>query len=143
MSIRETTAKNIVTTLQEIADLKPGLVTREPFDVEKIAITQFPAILIESTSEERITVNMGPTGKRTGTIEYIIRGFVRGVELDSKRNDLIEAIEEALDADRNRGQYGIVLDTQITKIEIIKRLPPLAEIQLTVEVKYIFTRGTT
>lgn len=142
MSLREDIAKNIVTTLQEIADLKPALVTREPFDVEKLAITQFPAIMITSTNEERATETMS-AGIRRGDIAYTIRAFVRGNEIDSKRNDMIEAIEEALDADRNRGFTNRqVLDTQIASIEVIDRLPPIGEVVLTVNVNYIFTRGT-
>jgi len=141
MSIREDIVNDIVTTLQEIKDLKPALVTREPFDVEKLAITQFPAVLINSTNEERTTETMR-AGIRQGTIVYTIRGFVRGNEIDKKRNDLVEAIEEALDADRNRGQVSsVVQDTQVASIEIVDRLPPLGEVVLTVNVRYVFTRG--
>jgi len=141
MSIREDIVNDIVTTLQEIKDLKPALVTREPFDVEKLAITQFPAVLINSTNEERTTETMR-AGIRQGTIVYTIRGFVRGNEIDKKRNDLVEAIEEALDADRNRGQASsVVQDTQVASIEIVDRLPPLGEVVLTVNVRYVFTRG--
>jgi hypothetical protein len=141
MSIREDIVTNIVTTLQNIADLQPVLVTREPFDVEKLAITQFPAILITSTNEERTTETMR-LGIRQGTIVYTIRAFVRGNEIDKKRNDLVEAIEEALDADRNRGQASsVVQDTQVASIEVIDRLPPLGEVVLTVNVRYVFTRG--
>ena len=141
MSLREDIVTNIVTTLQEIVDLKPALVTREPFDVEKLAITQFPAVLINSTNEERTTETMR-AGIRQGIIVYTIRGFVRGNEIDKKRNDLVEAIEEALDADRNRGQNSsVVQDTQVASIEVIDRLPPLGEVVLTVNVRYVFTRG--
>ena len=81
-------------------------------------------------------------GIRQGDITYTIRAFVRGNELDSKRNNIIEAIEEALDADRNRGKSSRqVLDTQIASIEVIDRLPPISEVVLTVNVRYIFTRG--
>jgi len=143
MSLREDIVIDIVTTLQNISDLQPVLVTREPFDVEKLAITQFPAILISSVNEERTTETMR-LGIRQGTIAYTVRGFVRGNEIDKKRNDLIEAIEEALDADRNRGKTSSqVLDTQIASIEVVDRLPPLGEVVLTVNVRYIFTRGTT
>lgn len=141
MSIREDIVNDIVTTLKEIKDLKPALVTREPFDVEKLAITQFPAVLINSTNEERTTETMR-AGIRQGTIVYTIRGFVRGNDIDKKRNDLVEAIEEALDADRNRGQNSsVVQDTQVASIEVVDRLPPLGEVVLTVNVRYVFTRG--
>lgn len=141
MSIREDIVNDIVTTLKEIKDLKPALVTREPFDVEKLAITQFPAVLINSTNEERTTETMR-AGIRQGTIVYTIRGFVRGNDIDKKRNELVEAIEEALDADRNRGQNSsVVQDTQVASIEVVDRLPPLGEVVLTVNVRYVFTRG--
>jgi ribosomal protein L21E len=140
MSIRETIANNIVETLQAVNDLQPGFVTREPFDVEKLAITQFPAILLESGEELRSTTTMG-AGRRQSTITYILRTFARGNELDTKRNNLIETIEEALDHDRYRGLSGTVLDTQIVRIEVIPRLQPLAEVLVEVAVTYVFTRG--
>ena len=73
------------------------MVTREPFDVEKLAITQFPAILVQTNNETRNTESMASGGLRQGNIIYNIRGFVRGTELDRQRNELIEAIEETLE----------------------------------------------
>lgn len=145
MSIRETTAKDIVIVLGEIQEPKPVLVTREPFDPEKLAITQFPAILVQSTTEEKETVTMGlsTVGRRIGQIDYEIRGFVRGVELDTKRNDLIEAIEEALDKDRYRNQSGSVLNSEVVSIEIIPRLAPLAEFLMIYRVNYNHQRNVT
>ena len=145
MSIRELTAVNVVDCLKQIQDPRPVLVTREPFDVEKLAITQFPALLIQQTQEERETISMGApgTGRRMGTMTFEIRGFVRGTELDTRRNLLIEAVENALDEDRYRDQWATgVIDTQIVLIEIIPRLQPLAEFVITVEVKYNYLRGT-
>lgn len=145
MSIRELTAINIVECLREIEAPKPVLVSRDPFDVEKIAITQFPALLVQQTVEARRTVTMGVPGqgRRIGTMTFEIRGFVRGVELDSKRNALIEAVEDALDTDRYRDQRADgVMDTQVVNIEIVPRLQPLAEFIMTVEVNYNYVRST-
>jgi hypothetical protein len=145
MSIREEIAKNIVTVLKEIEDPKPILVTREPFDVEKLAITQFPALLVQTGNEEKETISMGAPGVgfRQGTISFNIRGFVRGNELDTKRNDLIEAVEEALDSDRYRGYTDFkVIDSQVTLVEVINRLPPLAEIAVEFVVTYRYQRGS-
>lgn len=143
-NLRQQIAENIVTVLKELEDPKPVLVTREPFVVQELAITQFPALLIQSTIEDRETVTMGASsvGRRMGTIDYNIRAFVRGVELDKRRNDLIEAIEEALDSDRYRELLASgVIDSQITRIEIIDRQPPLAEISITYRVRYNYLRG--
>ena len=144
MSIRELTAINIVDSLKEIEDPRPVLVTRDPFDVEKLAITQFPALLVQQTQETRQTVSMGipGTGHRQGTMQFEIRGFVRGTELDTKRNALIEAVENALDADRYRSQRAEgVMDTQVVQIDIVQRLQPLAEFIIIVEVRYNYIRS--
>lgn len=143
MSIRNDLANNIVEVLQDIRDPRPVLVTREPFDVEKLAITQFPAILIQTGIEERDTETMAATGKRRGTITYNIRGFVRGTELDRKRNELIEAIEEKLDGERYREKTSsVVQNSMITRVEVIERLSPLAEFQMDYEIVYYFVRGS-
>lgn len=137
MSLRNDIADNIVEVLKDIADPRPVLVTREPFDVEKLAITQFPAILVQSGSEERDTETMGTGGVRRGTILFQLRGFQRGTELDNKRNQLIEAIEEQLDSDRYRGKTsGQVQNSMVTSIEVIERLAPLAEFVINFEVTY-------
>ena len=141
MSLREDFANNIVTVLKNMTDPQPVLVTREPFDVEKLAITQFPACLVVTGNEEREDYGM-PV--RQGQILYTIRGFVRGgAELDRQKNDLIERIEEALEADRYRGKHLRNINTQITTIEVIDRIPPLGEIAMTVQVRYLYNKGTT
>jgi len=86
---------------------------------------------------------MASGGFRQGTIVYNIRGFVRGTELDRQRNELIEAIEEKLDSDRYRGKTtSIVQNSQVTNVEVIERLAPLAEFVISYEVDYMFVRGS-
>jgi len=141
-SKRESIALDIVDVLQDVRSPRPVLVTREPFDVEKLAITQFPAILVQSNNETRDTETMSTGGHRRGTIIFNIRGFVRGTELDKQRNELIEAIEETLDSDRYRNLEGsVVQNSQVTNIEVIERLAPLAEFLISFEVNYYFVRG--
>lgn len=140
MSIRESVIENIVDVLRDMDDPKPNLVSREPFEVEKLAITQFPAILVQSGQEVRTDTAMN---KRFGTISYNIRAFVRGTELDKKKNEIVERIEETLDSDRFRGTGLTSMRTQVTTIIPVERLSPLGEVGLTVEVEYKYTRGTT
>lgn len=145
-NLRELIADNIVTVLKDCEDPRPVLVTREPFNVIEIAITQFPAILITAVREDRETITMGlpSVGRRLGTIDFEIRGYVRGTELDRKRNDLIEQIEEALDSDRYRArQADGVIDSQVVTIEVIERAPPLAEFVITYRVRYNYLRTAT
>lgn len=140
MSLRNDFADNIVDVLKNAKDPKPVLVTREPFDVEKLAITQFPAILVQSGNETREDYSMGV--RRQGVITYTIRGFVRGgAEIDKQRNDLIERIEETLDIDRSRGTNRTSMKTQVVSIDVIDRLTPLGEVAITVEVRYLYNKG--
>jgi hypothetical protein len=121
-------------------DPKPILVSREPFDVEKLAITQFPAILVQSGDEIRFDSAMR---SREGQINYVIRSFVRGVELDKKKNEIVERIEETLDADRKRGTTNFSMKTQVISVIPVDRLAPLGEVLVTVQVQYKYPRGTT
>lgn len=145
MSLRESISQNIVKLLKDVEDPRLNLVTREPFEVDKLAITQFPAVLLTFAVEERETISMGGTssGRRMGTLTYDLRGFVRGTELDKLRNDLIEAIEEQLDKDRYLAlrDQGVI-DSQVTEIEVIPRLHPLAEVRIRFIVRYNYARGT-
>jgi Cu/Ag efflux pump CusA len=144
MNLREDIAQAILTGLQEIQDPRLILVTREPFDVEKLAITQFPALLIKTGSEERLNVTMGESqlGRRTGKMTITITGFVRGTDLDTKRNEIINAVEKAIDLDQNWGlKSSGVLGSQIILIEVIDRAPPLAEVKITMIVNYNYLRN--
>jgi hypothetical protein len=139
MSLRNDIAEDIVKTLKELTDPRPILVTREPFDVEKLAITQFPAIMVNSGNEERDDYDMA---FRSGTIEYTLQAFVRGAtQLDRQKNDLIEAISEGLDTDRRRGTSNPGITTLVANIEVVDRLPPLAEVVVTVQVRYRYRKG--
>ena len=149
MSNREYAAQNIVDVLQDMNSPRPAFVTREPFDVLKLAITQFPAVLITTGNESREDHAMG--GSRRGTIQIQIRGYVRAdgrqaqvITVDQKRNELIERIEETLNSDRTRELSALrASTTHITNIEIIDRTPPLGEFLITAEVRYSFTKGAT
>jgi hypothetical protein len=146
MSLREKIAQELVRIFKEIEDPRPVLVTREPYEADKLAITQFPAMLVQITKEDRESVTMGVpgAGRRMGTMTVNLRCHVRGTELDRRRNDLIEGIEEQIEKDRylNLRSSG-VLDTQVTYIEVIERLAPLAEILIELQIRYNYVRGTT
>ena len=144
MSVRENIASDIVTTLQAMSSpVAASYVTREPFDFNKLSNAQFPAILVQTAGESRSDVTIGDDSiKREGLITYEITGFVKSSTIDTARNELIEAIEEALDTDRTRGGYA--KDTQVVTVDTDEGvIDPIGAIIVTVEVQYFFTRGTT
>ena len=146
MSKREDIAANIITVLDAVTSpIELKKITREPFEPEQLADPQFPALYISTGDEVREDFSLGDTaaGKRSGTIDYVLVGYVKGTEtnLDTKRNQLIEVIEETLDADRTRS--GNALETKI--VEVISddgTLYPLGGVRIVVIVFYEFVRGT-
>jgi len=144
MSVRENIANNLVATLQAVVTpVRIKYVTREPFDFTKLSSAQFPAILVRSAGEDREDSTIGGSiSQRMATINYEFICYVKGVVIDSDRNNIIAAIEQALDVDRLRGGYA--LDTQITNIEIDEgSIDPIGGVIITVRVMYKYTRGTT
>jgi hypothetical protein len=144
MSVRENIENNLVATLQAVVTpVRIKYVTREPFDFTDLSSAQFPAILVRSAGEDREDSSIGGSiTQRMGTINYEFICYVKGAVIDSARNNIIAAIEQALDIDRLRGGYA--LDTQITNIEIDEgSIDPIGGVIITVRVMYQYTRGTT
>jgi hypothetical protein len=147
MSLREDIAGNIITTLDAVTSpIELKKITREPFKVEELADPQFPALYITTSDETREDFALGDysAGKRSGTIDFIIVGYVKGTEtnIDTKRNQLIEVIEETLDTDRTRGGYA--KETKIIEVNSDEgTLYPLGAIRIVVRVFYEFVRGTS
>ena len=142
MSVRENIAIDLVSTLKGMSTpVSAALVTREPVEFDKLSNAQYPAILVETGAESRIDASIGETdAQRHGTIEYRLTGFVKGANIDTARNALIEAIENALDDDRTRG--GNAVNTQVTSIETDEgSIDPIGGVIVTVTVLYQFTRG--
>lgn len=143
MSARENIAINIVEQLTNMINPAPGLVSRKYFDVVKLAITQFPAILVVTTTEDREDVSMD---LRRSKVQYILRCYVRGTELDTLRNEIIERIEETLEQQRGRDisvNSGNIhnVTTRISNIQIVEREIPLGEVIVTVDVFYTYKKG--
>lgn len=143
MSARENIAKNIQSQLENMTAPSFAHVSREKFDIEKLAITQFPACLIATTNEERSDVSVS---ERQGTITFQLRCFLRGNQIDTLRNELCEGVEETLEVSRNR---DITLTnsnihnvtTHISSIEVVDRELPLGEVIINVDVTYTYTKG--
>ena len=146
MSLRENIATNIISVLDAVTSpIELKKITREPFKVEELSDKQFPALYITTGDEIREDFTLGDTasGKRSGTIDYVLVGYVKGTEtnLDTKRNQLIEVIEETLDADRKRS--GNAIETKIVDVSSDEgTLYPLGAVRIVVRVLYEFTRGT-
>jgi hypothetical protein len=143
MSARENIAINIEKQLLNMTDPALGSVSRVFFDVQKLAITQFPAVLITTADETREDL---ATDIRRGIIRYNLRCYVRGTQIDTLRNEIVERIEETLELSRDR-DITISADnihnvtTKVVGVEVVERELPLGEVVVNVDVTYHYKKG--
>jgi len=143
MSARENIAINIEKQLLNMTDPALGSVSRVFFDVQKLAITQFPAVLITTADETREDL---ATDIRRGIIRYNLRCYVRGNQIDTLRNEIVERIEETLELSRDR-DITISADnihnvtTKVAGVEVVERELPLGEVVVNVDVTYHYKKG--
>ena len=146
MSKRENIASDIITKLDAVTSpIEFKKLTREPFEVEELADSQFPAAFIQSGEETREPAAIGDTGSGSyrGTLDFIIIAFGKGTtaNIDTVRNQIIEVVEETLDSDITRNGYA--LDTQIIEAASDEgTIYPYGGVRITVRVMYEFTRGS-
>jgi len=149
MSVRENIATNIVQALQGITNPGVVLVSRNPINTTDLAITQFPAIVVRTTSEERDDATQGTNGLRLAEKDYNIIGFVRANSsetttnnnIDTQRNALIEAIEEKLEEDRTRNNQA--LNSFVATVSVDDgTIFPIGRVDITYRCTYKYTRGT-
>lgn len=141
MSRRETIVQDIVQVLRSADDPRFGLVSREPFDVTQLSRQQFPAVYVSTADEARRDLTQrGKSGLREGRLAIQLVGYVQGTEIDSKRNDLIERVEEVLDFDRTRD--GVAYSTQLVEIAVDSTIiQPFGRVEMLIEVIYNYQRG--
>jgi regulator of RNase E activity RraB len=141
MSIRNDITQNIVDILGDANDPKPLFVTRESIDIENLSRQQFPAIMVRSGNEVRNEFTMaGADGQRSSIYNIICQCFCTGANIDLQLNDIVERVEEALEADRTRG--GVAYDTRLREIVVNDDIDQrFGEVSLNFEIEYQYVRG--
>tara|TARA_Y100000401_G_scaffold56157_1_gene44465 strand:+ start:485 stop:922 length:438 start_codon:yes stop_codon:yes gene_type:complete len=144
MSVRENIASNLLSTISGISSPSIKKATRQPFQLDELSDKQYPAVIVQTSEETREDQELGSGAKtRIGTIDFVILGFVKGAEsnIDTLRNQLITAIETALESDITRSSNA--LDTEVTSVETDEgTLFPIGGIRIVVRCTYEFQAGT-
>ena len=144
MSVRENIASNLQSVIDGISSPDIKLCTRQPFQLEELSQAQYPAVIVQTSEENREDVELGSGAKtRHGTIDFVILGFVKGSDsnIDTARNTLITAIETALETDISRDSNA--LDTEIIQVETDEgSLFPIGGIRMVVRCIYEYNAGT-
>ena len=138
MSKREDIASHIVSTIDGISSPSIKKVTRQPFNLEELSQVQYPAVLVQTQTEEKEDQELGSGVKtRICNLEFLITGYTKGTEsnIDTARNDLASAIETELETDITRN--GKALDTEVISLETdAGTLFPYGAISMVVKVVY-------
>ena len=145
MSARENIASNLLSTISGISSpITIKKATRQPFPIDELSEQQFPAVIVQTSEETRDDSELGSGAKtRHGTIDFIISGFVKGAEsnIDTLRNQLITAIETAVESDITRSNNA--LDTMVVSCETDEgSLFPVGGIRMTIRCMYEYQSGT-
>ena len=144
MSVRENIASNLLSVISAISSPDIIKATRQPFLLDELSDKQYPAVIVQTSEENRDDSELGSGAKtRHGTIDFVILGFVKGAEanIDTKRNELITAIETAIETDITRS--GNALDTEVIQVETDEgSLFPVGGIRMTIRCMYEYQAGT-
>ena len=144
MSVRENIAANLLTVISNISSPDIIKATRQPFLLDELSDKQYPAVIVQTSEENRDDSELGSGAKtRHGTIDFVVLGFVKGAEanIDTKRNELITAIETALETDITRNSNA--LDTEVVQVETDEgSLFPVGGIRMTIRCMYEYQAGT-
>ena len=145
MSVRENIASNLLSTISAISSpITIRKATRQPFLLDELSEQQYPAVIVQTSEENRDDSELGSGAKtRIGTIDFVILGFVKGAEsnIDTARNQLITAIETSLETDITRS--GNALDTEVVQVETDEgSLFPVGGIRMTIRCMYQYQAGT-
>jgi hypothetical protein len=144
MSKREDIAVNIITTLQGVSSPQIKKLTRQPFPLEELAQSQYPAVLVQTQEETKEDQAIGSGSQtRVNNLEFLITGYVKGSEsnIDTARNNLASAIETELENDITRNNNA--LDTEVISLETdAGTLFPYGAISMVVRVIYEHDSGT-
>jgi len=144
MSVRENIAVNLLSVISSISSPTIKKATRQPFLLDELSEQQYPAVIVQTSEENRDDSELGSGAKtRHGTIDFVILGFVKGadINIDTKRNELITAIETAIENDITRD--GNALDSEVIQVETDEgSLFPVGGIRMTIRCMYEYQSGT-
>jgi hypothetical protein len=148
MSLREQIVEDLVSTLRDANNGNIRFVSRKILSESDFSRQQYPLVIVGASDESRNDLTMtGTSGTRESFLNVTLLGFVSGPkrDIDTLRNQLIEDVEVAIDADRTRN--SLALNTELTTVavenfDLVDEQKTVGRVDLTIEVHYVYTRGT-
>lgn len=135
---RESIVSEFVSTLKSMNTIKLGVVQRDPIIVSELPKTAFPAVYVETVSEDRENLTMGAIRTRRSMMEIDCVVVVGGTQRDKQRNLVVDAIESHLALDKTLG--GTAKDCSLTTIELVQigESEPYASCRMIFSIEYYY-----
>lgn len=142
-SKRKDIMNDLITKLKTIKSPRIGKVSEKPVDFARLARTAYPFLSVNVIEEAKEDIAMEwRLSTLTVGITVHIEGKSKTEKVEEQFADIIEAIEEKLEADRTRD--GNAQTTEILEVEDIQvNAYPTVSQTIRVGVQYTYSRGNT
>tara|TARA_B100001057_G_C22742128_1_gene908204 strand:+ start:274 stop:708 length:435 start_codon:yes stop_codon:yes gene_type:complete len=142
-SVRKDIINNVITQLKAITSPRIGKVSEKPGDFARLARTAYPFVQVNVESENKEDIAME---WRLSTLELGITVHIEGKSKTEKAeeqlSDIIEAIEEKLEADRKRDSKAQTTEILEVGEMVVSSYPTLSQ-RILVGIQYTYSRGNT
>ena len=142
-SVRKDIINDVITKLKTITSPRIGKVSEKPGDFARLARTAYPFVQVNVENETKEDIAME---WRLATLQVAITVHIEGKSKTEKSEeqlaDIIEAIEEKLEADRKRDSKAQTTEVlEVGEMEV-SSYPTLAQ-TIRVGIQYTYSRGNT
>jgi len=142
-SIRKDIINDVIAKLKTITSPRIGKVSEKPSDFARLARTAYPFVQVNVDSETKEDIAME---WRLSTLELAITVHLEGKSKTEKAeeqlSEIIEAIEEKLEADRTRGSKAQITEVlEVGEIEVSSY--PTVSQTIRVGIQYTYSRANT
>ena len=142
-SKRKEILNDVVDKLKTITSPRLGKISTKPEDFARLARTAFPFVQVEITGETKEDIaREWRLATMTVDITVHLDGKSKSETVQTQLADIIEAIEEKLEADRTRG--GKAQLTELLEVSDIQETgyPTVAQ-TMSVGIQYTYIKGNT
>lgn len=140
---RKAILDDVVDKLKSITSPRLGKVSTKPEDFARLARTAFPFVQVEITDESKEDIaREWRLATMTVNITVHLDGKSKTEKVQQQLSDIVEAIEEKLEADRTRG--GKAQLTELLEIGDIQETGyPTVSQTMSVGIQYTYNKGNT
>jgi|TARA_B100000035_G_C20989840_1_gene549632 hypothetical protein len=142
-SVRKDIVNDVIAKLKTITSPRIGKVSEKPSDFARLARTAYPFVQVNVDSETKEDIAME---WRLSTLELAITVHLEGKSKTEKTeeqlSEIVEAIEEKLEADRKRDSKAQITEVlEVGEIEVSSY--PTVSQTMRVGIQYTYSRGNT